>query len=97
MDGSHFDSLMRTLATTRLTRVQTLRGLAAGGVAALTGITRRSEEAGTQEEAARERDEGLLVAGYVDGRLCLPGQSDNRHRGGPLRHRPSRLDGRLTR
>jgi hypothetical protein len=45
MDGSHFDTLVKTLATTRLTRVQTLRGLVASGVAALTGITRGSEAA----------------------------------------------------
>jgi hypothetical protein len=45
MAGSHFDTLVRTLATRRLTRAQTLRGLVASGVAALTGITLRSEEA----------------------------------------------------
>ncbi|MCC2628215.1 MAG: hypothetical protein K0S14_1865 [Thermomicrobiales bacterium] len=44
MDGSHFDTLVRAFSTTRLTRLQTLRGLAAS-VAALTGITLGSEEA----------------------------------------------------
>lgn len=39
MDGSHFDTLVRALATTRLTRVQTLRGLVAGVVASLTGLS----------------------------------------------------------
>jgi hypothetical protein len=45
MDGSHFDTLVKTLATTRLTRLQSVRGLVASGVAALAGITRLSEEA----------------------------------------------------
>jgi hypothetical protein len=49
MDGSHFDTLVKTLVTTRLTRLQTLRGLAAAGVVALTGITRLSEEAGAKK------------------------------------------------
>ena len=45
MDATRFDDLIKRLATTRLTRLQTLRGLAAGGVAALTGITLGSKEA----------------------------------------------------
>jgi hypothetical protein len=45
MDGSHFDTFVKTLATKRLTRVQTLRGLVASGVAALTGVGLRGEEA----------------------------------------------------
>jgi hypothetical protein len=38
MDGSHFDSVMTRLATTPLTRGQTLRGLAAGLLASLPGL-----------------------------------------------------------
>jgi hypothetical protein len=38
MDGSHFDALVRTLATTRLTRLTALRGLAVGAVAAAIGL-----------------------------------------------------------
>lgn len=38
MDETRFDTLIKRLATRRLTRVQTLHGLAAGGVAALTGM-----------------------------------------------------------
>jgi Cys-rich repeat protein len=38
MDGSHFDSLVRTLATTRLTRLTALRGLAVGALAAAIGL-----------------------------------------------------------
>jgi hypothetical protein len=38
MDGSHFDTLVKRLATTRLTRGQTVRGLAVSGVAALAGL-----------------------------------------------------------
>jgi hypothetical protein len=44
MDAITFDTLIKRLATRRLTRVQTLRGLAAGGVAALTGVSLLGEE-----------------------------------------------------
>jgi hypothetical protein len=37
MDGSHFDTLVKTLATTRITRLTALRGLAVGALAAAIG------------------------------------------------------------
>jgi hypothetical protein len=39
MDGSRFDTLVRTLAIGRLTRVQTLRGLAVGVLPSFTGLS----------------------------------------------------------
>jgi hypothetical protein len=44
MDATTFDQLIKRLATTRLTRLTALRGLAAGGVAALTGVRLFSED-----------------------------------------------------
>jgi len=49
MDGSRFDTLVKALANTPLTRSHALRGIAAGGVAALTGIILGSEEAGAKK------------------------------------------------
>jgi hypothetical protein len=49
MDGSHFDTVMKRLATTPLTRGQTLRGLAAGMLASLPGLRLVAEEAGAKQ------------------------------------------------
>ena len=49
MDRNQFDHLIKWLATTRLTRLQTLRGLAAASIGAVTRITRLSEEAGAKK------------------------------------------------
>jgi hypothetical protein len=43
MDGTDFDTLAKTLATTRLTRLQTLRGLAVGAIAATIGFAAPDE------------------------------------------------------
>jgi hypothetical protein len=45
MDATTFDELIKRLATTRLTRLTALRGLAIGGLAALTGVGLSAEEA----------------------------------------------------
>jgi len=45
MDGDRFDDLIKRLGTTRLTRLTALRGLAVGGLAALTGAGLLAEEA----------------------------------------------------
>src|SRR5829696_4990699 len=45
MDGTQFDHMMKRLATTRLARLTALRGLAAGGVAALIGMRLTADEA----------------------------------------------------
>ncbi len=55
MDGSHFDTLVKALATTRVSRLTALRGLAVGAVAGLTGLSRFSEEAETAKNKPRKR------------------------------------------
>jgi hypothetical protein len=55
MDNSHFDTLVRTLATRRLTRVQTRRGLAAAAIAGLTGRGLFAEEVGAKKNKARKK------------------------------------------
>src|SRR5829696_4595750 len=59
MDGTHFDTLAKTLATTRLTRLQTLRGLAVGALAAAIGVT-------TPDDAAA----GKKKCGQCEKRKC---------------------------
>jgi hypothetical protein len=45
MDGEQFDDILRRFCTTRITRVDTLRGLVAGAAAALTGSALVSDDA----------------------------------------------------
>jgi hypothetical protein len=45
MDDSRFDTLVKWLATRRLTRVRTLRALTVGAVAAVTGLSLITEQA----------------------------------------------------
>jgi hypothetical protein len=49
MDATTFDDLIKRLATTRLTRLTALRGLAMGALATLTGIGLSAEEAGAKK------------------------------------------------
>jgi len=51
MDGTRFDQLIKSMATTRVSRLTALRGLAVGAVAAIAGMDFRAEDA----EAARSR------------------------------------------
>src|SRR5215212_3052044 len=53
MDATTFDALIKRLAATRLTRLTALRGLAAGGVAALTGVSLLGEEADADNNKKR--------------------------------------------
>jgi hypothetical protein len=55
MDGKRFDSLIKRLGTTRLTRLTALRGMAAGSVAALTGLSLFAEEADANGTRRRRR------------------------------------------
>jgi hypothetical protein len=55
VDDTTFDTLIKRLATTRLTRLQTLRGLAAGGVAALTGMSLLGEEGEAKKNNPKKR------------------------------------------
>jgi hypothetical protein len=45
MDGTHFDTLAKSLATTRVTRLTALRGLAVGALAAAIGVTAPADDA----------------------------------------------------
>ena len=45
MDGEQFDNILRRFCSTRITRVDTLRGLVAGAAAALTGSALVSDDA----------------------------------------------------
>ena len=53
MDGSHFDTLVKALAITPLTRAMALRGLAASAVV-LTGL-RLAGEVGAAKKKTREK------------------------------------------
>jgi hypothetical protein len=55
MNGSRFDTLIRNLATRRLTRMQTLRGLVVSGIAALTGLRLVAEEADAKNRGKNKR------------------------------------------
>src|SRR5829696_8101737 len=51
MDGTRFDKLIKSMATTRVSRLTALRGLAVGAVAAIAGRDFGAEDA----EAAKSR------------------------------------------
>src|SRR5829696_511492 len=51
MDGTRFDKLIKSMATTRVSRLTALRGLAVGAVAAIAGMDFGVEDA----EAAKSR------------------------------------------
>jgi hypothetical protein len=55
MDGEHFDSLIKRLGTTRLTRLAALRGLAVGTVAGLTGLSLTADEADADKKKPKKR------------------------------------------
>ena len=54
MDGTRFDTLIKRLATTPLTRAQTLRGLAASA-AALAGVTLLADSGAAADGGGRRR------------------------------------------
>jgi hypothetical protein len=55
MDGERFDSLIKRLGTTRLTRLAALRGLAVGAVASLTGLSLLGEESEAADRKRRKK------------------------------------------
>jgi hypothetical protein len=54
MDALTFDTLIKRLATRRLTRVQTLRGLAVGGLTVLTRLSLPAEVASAKKPHQRK-------------------------------------------
>src|SRR5215207_4961199 len=57
MEGTQFDTLSKWLASTPLTRAMALRGLAAGAVAALTGVSLTADDAG----AAKNKEKKVQI------------------------------------
>ena len=57
MEGTQFDTLSKWLASTPLTRATALRGLAAGAVAGLTGLSLTADDAG----AARKKSKKVQI------------------------------------
>src|SRR5215207_8435563 len=55
MDGTRFDQLIKSIATQRVTRLTALRGLAAGAVAGLTGLSLTADEAGADRKKPKKR------------------------------------------
>ena len=62
MDGQRFDDLVKQFGTTRLTRVSVIRGLAAGALAAVTGVKAGSERT-VEAQGSTCRGEGVICEG----------------------------------
>jgi hypothetical protein len=54
MEGTQFDTLSKWLASTPLTRATALRGLAAGAVVALTGVSLTADDAGADRNRPKK-------------------------------------------
>lgn len=61
MDANRFDDLTRQVMTTRLTRVSAIRGLAAGAVAALTGVSLTVSEADAKKGKKKKKKRGICL------------------------------------
>src|SRR5215207_6364125 len=71
MDGKTFDEAIKRFATTRLTRLAALRGLAASGVAALTGGRLTTEESGAKKNNNKnEKKVRVCKCPTADATLC---------------------------
>jgi hypothetical protein len=55
MDGTRFDQLIKQLGTTRVSRLSALRGLAAGAVASVTGLSLLGEEGAAKKDGKKTR------------------------------------------
>jgi len=55
MDGTQFDTLIKRLSRTRLTRARALQGLAAGAVTALAGVHFRADDVSADGNNTRKR------------------------------------------
>src|SRR5215207_681179 len=72
MDVTTFDRLIKSMATTRITRLTALRGLAVGAVAALAGVNFRADEA----EAANS---GKCKQTPGECQICKKGKCERKH------------------
>ena len=78
MDGERFDSLIKRLGTTRLTRLTALRGLAAGARRLATGMSLFAEEA---EAARKKRRSARICLCSTDG--CHDQEGEEAREGHP--------------
>src|SRR5215212_652372 len=63
MDGTRFDQLIKSMATQRVSRLTALRGLAAGAVASLTGVSFLGEEGEAKNNNNNEKKRKICHRG----------------------------------
>ncbi len=74
MDGVKFDLFIKQLGTTRLTRLTALRGLVAGGAAALTGVG-LTREAGAKKKN-NDKEIRICICSSADPTTCRSKKKD---------------------
>ena len=70
LDGQRFDDLVKRFGTTRLTRVSVIRGVAAGALAAVTGVKAGSDRT-VEAQGSSCRGEGVNCEGGAQ--VCCAG------------------------
>jgi hypothetical protein len=95
MDATTFDALIKRLAATRLTRLTALRGLAAGGVAALTGVRLFSEE-GEAKKKNNQKKISICVCGDANPSTCKTQKKEKDKAKKTLRRNPCAYKGKCT-
>jgi hypothetical protein len=86
MDGTRFDRLIKTIATQRVSRLTALRGLAAGGVAALTGMSLVGEEAEAAKKKGSQKKRKACDCQSADPNTCSDKTLSRRRRKKLLRN-----------
>src|SRR5215203_2542736 len=89
MDGQKFDELIKQICTTRLTRLNALRGLVAGAAAAVTGSALVAHDAGAtkgrhsgkKKGDAKKDGKSKRVNSEQEIRECPSGARETRHLG----------------
>ncbi len=95
MDGKTFDAVIKRLATRRLTRLTALRGLAAGSVAALTGVRLTAEEAGAKKNNNNnEKKIRICICTSADAATCKGQKKEKKKAKKTLRRNPCAYRGR---
>jgi hypothetical protein len=86
MDGTRFDDLIKRLGTRRLTRLSVLRGLTAGGVAAVTGMRLVAEEAEAADKKGSQKKRKACDCQNADPTTCTTKRLSRRRRKKLLRN-----------
>ena len=94
MDGTTFDQLIKRIATKRITRLTALRGLAAGGVATLTGVGLITEEARAKKNNNNDKKKRVCNCTSADPATCLSQKKKKKARNRLLRSNPCAYKGR---